>query len=336
MVKIKEFSENERLEIISLHSQNISMRQIAKQFQTNHRTVGKIIKKKEKYGTVKNIPGRGPKYCTTARTNRHILKEIGGGSKITIKQVKENLNLNCSFTTIRRRLHGGGYWGRIARRTPCLTEKHKAARLKFAKDHIDKNEDFWSKVIWSDESKFELFGSTRRQTVWRKNCDSHKSELTQATVKHSKYIMVWGCFSALGLGHLTEICGKMNAEMYKNTINEHLFESASEMGILNDFIFQQDNDPKHTSRLFKSYIKEKGIMCLSWPSQSPDLNPIENLWDELDRRILQIKRKSFSEFKTALFSVWSEIGINIIQNLIKSMPKRLKLVIDAKGGAINY
>ena len=210
------------------------------------------------------------------------------------------------------------------------------ARFQFAKEYLDKDKDFWFKIIWSDESKFELFGSKRRQTVWRKDGDSHKPGLTQSVIKYSKYVMVWGCFSARGLGHFLEKSGKMNGQMYKNIIEEHLDASASDMGLLENFIFQQDNDPKHTSRIFKNYIKEKGIQTLPWPSQSPDLNPIENLWDELDRKIPQIKRKSFQEYKIALFELWQEIGQDTLKKLVMSMPKRLKLVIDAKGGPFNY
>ena len=86
-------------------------------------------------------------------------------------------------------------------------------------------------------------------------------------------------------------------------IQQQLYASASDMSLLENFIFQQDNDPKHTSRIFKNYFEEKGIGTLSWPSQSPHLNPIENLWDELDRKIPQIKRKGFWEYKVALFQL---------------------------------
>lgn len=336
MVKYKELSEFTRLTVIELYSKGLSMRSIAQQIGSNHRTVGQIIKKKKQYGTVKNLPGRGRKSILTRRTKGQIVREVGNGSKITAKIIKENLSLDCSLTTIRRSLHAKGLWGRVASRTSCLAKRHMEARLKFAKDHIDKDEQFWSNVIWSDESKFELFGSKRRQTVWRRNGNSHKPGLTQPTVKHSKYVMVWGCFSAHGIGHLAEILGKLNAAGYKDIVEEHLHSSASEMAIPDHFILQQDNDPKHTSRLFKAYLAEKDIETLPWPSQSPDLNPIENLWDDLDRRVQQIKRKSFGDYKEALFRAWTEIPQETLIKLVRSMPKRLRLVIDAKGGPIKY
>ena len=117
MPKTKEISEKERLDGIQLHFQGCSMRSIAKLLETNHRSIGKIIKKKENYGTIKNLPGRGRKLSTYQRTDRKIIKEVGIVTKITTKEIKENLNLNCSLTTIRRRLHVKGFWGRVAKRT---------------------------------------------------------------------------------------------------------------------------------------------------------------------------------------------------------------------------
>lgn len=336
MVKNKEFSLFERIQIIELHAHGKSLRKIAEMFDTYHSVISKIIRKKEMFGTIKNLPGRGRKSCTSTRTDRQILREVSNGKKISVKIIKENLKLDCGLTTIRNRLHEGGFWGRIARRKPCLTKKNMKARLQFAMDHLDKPEDFWNKVIWSDESKFELFGSKRRQTVWRKNGKGLESNLTHKIVKHSKYVMVWGCFSSLRIGRLIEITGKMNAEMYKNILKQNLTASSEEMGLCNDFVFQQDNDPKHTSKLLKRFFEENDIQMLSWPSQSPDLNPIENIWDELDRKVPQNKRKSLNEFRTSLFETWRSIGHEIVEKLIKSIPKRLKLVIDAKGGPINY
>lgn len=126
----------------------------------------------------------------------------------------------------------------------------------------------WLNVIWTDESKFELFGSKRRQMVWRKNGDSHKLGLTQPTVKHSNYVMVCRSFSAHKIGHLPEIKANMNAVVYKDIVDEHLYPSV-DICIPDNFILQQDNDP---TRLFKSYLEENDIVTLPWPSQSPDFN----------------------------------------------------------------
>lgn len=148
--------------------------------------------------------------------------------------------------------------------------------------------------------------------------------------------MVWGCFASNGLDQLTEIHGRMDVKMYRDILDNNLKQSTIKFGIQNNYIFQQDNDPKHTSKLLKSYFAENQIDVLPWPAQSPDLNPIEHLWDELDRQIPQIKRRSFPEFKLAIFERWSEIEVEVLQNLVKSVPRRCKAVLDAKGGPTKY
>ena len=89
--------------------------------------------------------------------------------------------------------------------------------------------------------------------------------------------MVWACFSYNGVGKLVFINGIMDSPYYLYVLSENLSESAQLMGI-NNFIFQQDNDSKHKSKLAMRYFEEKDIELPMWPPQSPDLNPIENLW----------------------------------------------------------
>ncbi len=86
--------------------------------------------------------------------------------------------------------------------------------------------------------------------------------------------MVWGCFSYHGVGLLVFIDGIMDPVKYVNILSNNLEDSARLMGLEN-YTFQQDNDPKHTSRLAKNYFEDKSIDLLPWPPQSPDLNPIE-------------------------------------------------------------
>lgn len=108
----------------------------------------------------------------------------------------------------------------------------------------------------------------------------------------------------------------------------------------NGFIFAHDNDPKHTAISVTNYLKrkvEKGeIKVLSWPSQSPDLNPIENLWN-----IVKMQRKKFkATSKDDLFSkiqrIWRELPINTLTKLVESIPTRIQAVIAAKGGHTKY
>ena len=123
---------------------------------------------------------------------------------------------------------------------------------------------------------------------------------------------------------------------YLDIIKDNLQVSAEKMNIGDNFIFQQDNDPKHTSKVVKAYFSSEGINVLEWPAQSPDLNPIEHLWAILDSKLIRERVTN----KTLLFSelqrAWEAIDISLLKSLVESIPKRLQAVIEAKGLNTKY
>jgi len=105
-----------------------------------------------------------------------------------------------------------------------------------------------------------------------------------------------------------------------------------------DYIYQDDNAPCHTAKKVKEWKESKSINSLIWPAQSPDLNPIENLWSELDRKIRkhEQKPKNKTELIKILQEEWDNLDTNFLIKLIDSMPQRIKGVIENKGNPINY
>ena len=112
-------------------------------------------------------------------------------------------------TTISQALHKSGLYGRVARRKPLLKKAHLESRLRYAKNHSGDSEAMWQKVLWSDETKMELFGLNAKRYVWYK--PAHHPKNTIPTVKHGGgSIMLWGCFSSAGTGALVRIEGKID------------------------------------------------------------------------------------------------------------------------------
>ena len=147
--------------------------------------------------------------------------------------------------------------------------------MKFAKQRVHKNLNFWQNVLWTDESKFNWFGSDGKQYVRRSRNQELSPRYTLKTVKHGGgNVIVWGSFSWCGVGPLHRIQGTMDQHMYKEILENVMLPYAEENLPL-VWKFQQDNDPKHTAKIVKMWFNAKKINVLEWPAQSADLNPIE-------------------------------------------------------------
>ena len=216
-------------------------------------------------------------------------------------------------------LHQSKLYGRVAKRKPLLTKAHMKPRLEFTQRHVGDSKVNWKKVLWSDETKIELFG---RQT---------RRKHTISTVKHGGgSIMLWGCFSAAGPGRLVKVEGNMNAEKYRQILEDNLSQSARELRLGRRFIFQQDNNPKHTAKATQKWFKDNKVNVLEWPSQSPDLNPIEKLWLDLKRAVHARSPSNLTELELFCKEEWRKIALSRCASLIETYPHRLSAVMQPK------
>ena len=145
----------------------------------------------------------------------------------------------------------------------------------------------WKRVIWSDETKINRLGYDGREWVWEKTGEQLSERHVQETMKFcGGSLMMWGCMTDQGVGFACKIDGGMDATLYTNILQDELLQTLDFYELNRDnIIFQQDNGPKHTSIIARKWFNDNRIQLLGWPAQSPDLKPIEQLWQYLKRHL---------------------------------------------------
>ncbi len=173
-------------------------------------------------------------------------------------------------------------------------------RLAWAKEKKNWTVAQWSKVLFSDESKFCISFGNQGPRVWRKGGEAHSPSCLKSSVKFPQSVMIWGAMSSASVGPLCFLKTNVTAPVYQDIFEHFMLPSADQLFKDADFIFQQDVAPAHTAKSTKRWLNDHGVGVLDWPANSPDLNPIENLWGIVKRKMRNKRPKNADELKATI------------------------------------
>ncbi|OXA40237.1 Transposable element Tc1 transposase [Folsomia candida] len=289
----------------------LSQRQIWTKYKLARTTIQTIIKNFKANGSVQNKVRSGRKPILARREVRHVLNKVNVTTSLSAPklstEIKEMFGKQSSPEA-----------------SYCTEECNQTSEV-CQRPHFQAT-NILGHILWTDESKFNVFGSDGRRRVWRYPKEALNPKNLNPTVKHGGgSVMVWGCMASSGAGKMEFIDGIM--DQYKN-----LFENLD----LDDDLPSNKTTIRNTLPSPPWNTSRKKNSKLEWPPQSPDLNPIEHLWDHIER---EIRKQSFSGIpglKSRIREVWETISEDVTKNLVNSMTRRLEAVLKANGGPTKY
>jgi transposase len=325
----------ERAAIVTLHGVGWTGRDIAQELRCSENTVSLWLKRWDETRSLEDAERSGRPRCTSDDTDQDIGILSDKKPSATPKDIQRELRLPVSPHTISRRLDEIGLWGCVQETEHELTEFDIQRRLAFAHQYENWTEAQWKRVLFSDECNFYL-GHHGRTYVRRPVAMSHDPKyMRQEKQLHGK-VSLWGCICSEGLGHAELYAGSLDSTRHRDILRHSLIPSFKQFHPDGPWFFQQDNARFHTTPDTITFLHNKGVTIIEWPPWSPDLNPIENLWNVLKERVYSRFPQTMEEMEQFIREEHAAIDLTFISRLCSSMPRRLQLLLDNQGHKIKY
>ncbi|UYV69847.1 hypothetical protein LAZ67_7000963, partial [Cordylochernes scorpioides] len=298
-------------------------------------TVHRLWRRWLEQGNVAIYRNVGVTRVTSARVDRRILRQAVAAPQATctaiLQHVQDTLDHSISTRTISRRLVANGLHScRPLRRLP-LTPPNRRQRLKWCRARSTWMTE-WHRVVFSVESRFCLSSDSRRVRVWRRRGErSNPAAIVERPTVRQRGIMVWGAIAYDSRSPLLRIQGTMTAQRYVDDVLRPVTLPYLQ-GVPNA-LYQQDNARPHTARISQQALQD--VQMLPWPPYSPDLSPIEHVWDIIGRRLHALPQpRSEDELWQMVEREWRVIPQDAIRTLIDSLPRRVAACIAVRAAAL--
>jgi transposase/uncharacterized coiled-coil protein SlyX len=330
-------SLEQRLTIRILHKEGRDESYIAQRIPCDVRSVRYWLV--QEHPSLQDQPRSGRKRKTTAAQDERVVQEARETMFTTPRRIKRKLGLDVSSRTIDRRLIEVGLFGRVARHKKKFSAAEKRKRLSFAEGYKHWTADDWMRVEFADEKLSWGEGFWGQVFVRRPKGEALNPEYCVDEDPHPVKVSAWACFSGRGLGYMYIFNENMDAKLLQGILGTHLIESAElhfDVEHAEQWWFLQDNAPQHKSVLVRTWLFNNGIQCIDFPPYSPDLNPIENLWADLARRVEKFQCETMEELQDIVAEEWKETDKELLRTLARSMPERCQAVIDAHGDHTSF
>ena len=341
MAKRQKLDYSVRQAIVKLHKEKHTIRGISEKVKRSKSVLGRVVKSYNDTAKIVSAFKTGRPRKTSTREDQ-IMQNMSLKDRFKswteIKRVMNSTScVNVSRQTVSRRLQEIGLFNRTPRKKPLVSSKNKNKRLEFANRYVIWTYENWAKVFFSDESKFNLFGNDEKKNNVKRHIGERLSaKCTKKTVKFGGgSVMVSGMFSSQGTTPLVRLQTRINAQIYKNIVQDHVVPIIQISGF-DRASFMQDNAPSHKAKVVMSYLSEQDFEIMDWPPQSPDLNQIENLWKTLGVKVIERNPTNTEDLWVKLQEEWSKISIEDCQELIRSCSRRCPAVIESKGSFTKY
>jgi transposase len=328
MPKQKELSLHTRSQIVTLRQQGWSFREIASHLKVNPSTCFYICKKYKIQGTVSNKRRSGRPTKLTNQLAEGIISEIEKNPAITSGELQQLLAedsspSDSSFRIYRKSL---GFSASKGKPYEQLTEKQKEDRRKYCQLHL---KDKFSNVLFTDEKPFELFKQHRK--VWRRN---NGPVVRKKTTKYPPKVQVWGGISKMGKTNLVLWRKRGTAAEYVERIQDPVktFKQRVKGKAIR---FQQDRDTTHTAKITHQWLDRTVGNWFETPAKSPDLNPIEMIWNTLESRVLNHNPENVEDLEKWINLEWSKIDQQLINRTIDHMICTIPKIIDTNGDYVD-